>query len=142
MDIDVILAKIEQDSVIEKTALDHESMKTVKLHGEWLKIYSVEKRALNKLRSKLKTIALQKEKFYTGKGTAEEYKKKEFHLKLLKSDVEKYIEADEDFIEVKEEYEDQSDKVFVIQEFIKQLGKRQYSIRDALDFIKWTHGDS
>ena len=50
----------------------------------------------------LATIKLHKWEYYTGKAGTYGISTKAFNLKILKQDVDKYIEADEDYQKIKQ----------------------------------------
>lgn len=141
MKLEEILQEMEKDSEIEKDRLDHESLKTPKLHSKWLKIYSGEKRVLNQLKTQLVQLTKEKEEYYGGKSDASVYREKPFHLKLLKGDIPKYISSDPDIVKITSAIDVQDEKVYIIQEYIKQINQRGYSIKAALDFMRWTSGN-
>lgn len=141
MKLEEILQEMEKDSEIEKDRLDHESLKTPKLHSKWLKIYSGEKRVLNQLKTQLVQLTKEKEEYYGGKADASVYREKPFHLKLLKGDIPKYISSDPDIVKITSAIDVQDEKVYIIQEYIKQINQRGYSIKAALDFMRWTSGN-
>lgn len=141
MKLDEIMEEMDKDSEIEKDRLDHESLKVPKLHSKWLKIYSAEKRIMNQLKTQLVQLSKEKEEYYGGKASAEVYREKPFHLKLLKGDIPKYIQSDPDIIRLTSAIDVQDEKVYVIQEYIKQINQRGYAIKAALDFMKWTSGN-
>lgn len=131
---------MEEDSVIERDRLDSESLKIPRLQSKWLKIYSSEKKILNQLKLELRGLAHEKVEYYSGKSAPEIYKEKPFHLKLLKSDIDKYVEADPEVIAKCSRIDEQEEKVYVVQEYIKAINQRSFNIRSAIDFMKWSSG--
>ena len=140
MKLEEILETMEFDAVVDNTALDRESLNIPKLHSKWLKIYAEEKRLLGRLKGQLATLVQQKYEYYSGKAPAEVYKEKPFHLKLLKSDVEKYIEADEDVQRIAQGIDIQEEKIYVISEFIRGINQRSFNIKNAIEYLRWTSG--
>ena len=61
-------------------------------------------------------------------------------LTLLKTDVEKFIEADPKVIESKLKIAVIEVKVKMVEEFLKVLNKRNFSIKSAIDWFKMTQG--
>lgn len=141
MKLEEIMELMDVDSEIRKDQLDEESLRIPKLHSKWLKIFSSEKRITNQLKTQLVQLTKEKDEYYGGKASAEVYKEKPFHLKLLKGDIPKYIQADPDVIRLAAAIDVQEEKVYVIQEYIKQINQRGYAIKAALDFMKWTSGN-
>jgi hypothetical protein len=140
MKLEELQDEMELDSIIERDNLDNESLKIPKIHSKWLKYYSAEKRILNKLKLELRSLVHFKTEYYSGKSDAQVYKEKPFHLKLIRADVDKYVENDPDVIAICSDVDIQEEKIYLIQEFIKGVNQRSFNIRSAIDFMKWTGG--
>ena len=78
----------------------------------------------------LVTLSKEKEEYYGGKAPAEVYKEKPFHLKLLKGDIPKYIQADPDIIRVASAIDIQEEKVYIIQEYMEKT-----------NYWRWTYSN-
>lgn len=131
---------MEEDSKIERDQLDNESLKIPKIHSKWLKLYSSEKRILNELKLRLRSLVHEKTEYYSGKADPQIYKEKPFHLKLINSQVDKYVESCPEVLEMCGAIDTQEEKIYIIQEFIKGVNQRSFNIRSAIDFMKWTGG--
>ena len=68
------------------------------------------------------------------------YAEKPFDLKILKQDVDKYIEADEAYIQAKQKMDYLSTVVDFLDRTIKQIGGRDWTIRNAIEWRKFTSG--
>jgi len=133
----------ESDSKIDKTELAGESLKIPQLHHKYYKIYSNEKLVLKKLNSEYKQLKLAKFEFLT-QGPNEETDEKGWELpaigRVLKADVQNYIEADKDIINLSLKIGLQEEKVEFLESIIRSLNNRGYNIHTALEFIKFTNG--
>jgi len=96
MDLEQIQELAEKDLKINDTELDLESLKTPQLHNKYMKHLTKFKLLLTRAEDDLRTIRLFKWEYYTGKSDPQVYQQKPFNLKILKQDVDKYIEADEE----------------------------------------------
>jgi hypothetical protein len=63
-----------------------------------------------------------------------------FALRILKQDVELYMNADEDLITSEAKMQYQEEKVNYLESIIKGLNTRQYHIRDAISWKKFVNG--
>jgi hypothetical protein len=63
-----------------------------------------------------------------------------FQLKLLKADVQEYIDADDNVIESKKLLALQEEKVNYLESIVKSLTTRGYLIKNAIDWKKFTEG--
>jgi len=132
-----------KDSVIDKTELGDESLKIPQLHHKYFKIYSNERLLLKKFESDFKTLRLEKYEFYT-QGPTKETQERGWTLpasgKILKSEVNTYIEADKDIIKISLKIGVQQEKIELLDSIIRTLNNRGYNIRAAIDWYKFTMG--
>ena len=125
---------------INDTELDIEALKTPQLHNEFLKHYNKFNLLLTKTESELRIIKLHKWEYYTGKADPAVYQTKPFNLKILKQDVDKYIEADEDYIKIKQKVDYLKTICDFLDKTIKQISNRGFLIKDAIEWRKFTSG--
>ena len=59
---------------------------------------------------------------------------------ILKQDVDKYIEADEDYIKLKQKVEYLKTICDYLDKTIKQISNRGFLIKDAIEWRKFTSG--
>ena len=133
----------QKDSIIDKTELGDESLKIPQLHHKYFKIYSNERLLLKKFESDFKTLRLEKYEFYT-QGPTKETQERGWILpasgKILKSEVNTYIEADKDIIKISLRIGVQQEKIELLDSIIRTLNNRGYNIRAAIDWYKFTMG--
>ena len=134
---------VSDDLVMDKTELDIESMKTPQIHNKYLVMYTDEKLILGKLESDLNILKRDKWLYYTGKMSPEQLKDRgwdTFDLNILKTDIEKFLGADEDLIKLANRILFQKEKVNYLESVIKIINNRQWNIRAAIDWLKFTNG--
>jgi len=131
------------DSEIDKTALDDESLKISKLHNKYYNIYINEKLILRKFEHEFKKLKLDKYEFYT-QGPNEESNTKGWKLPakgmILKADIPMYMEADNDIVNMSLKIGFQQEKIEYLESIIKVIINRNFNIKAAIDFIKFTNG--
>ena len=66
------------------------------------------------------------------------YQQKPFNLKILKQDVDKYIEADEDYQKIKQKVDYLNTIVDFLDKTIRQITNRGFLIKDAIEWRKFT----
>ena len=130
----------EKKLKINDTELDLEALKTPQLHNEFLKHYNKFKLMKTKASAELATIKLHKWEYYTGKADPMVYQQKPFNLKILKQDVDKYIEADEDYQKIKQKVDYLETIVDFLDRTIRQIQNRGFLIKDAIEWRKFTSG--
>jgi len=143
MNLDEIRNMASVDMKMDETALEIESMKTPQIHNKYLIIFTDEKLILGKMRSDMYRLKKDKWLYYTGKMSQEEldeYGWDTFDLNILKSDIDKFLDADEDIIKLSNKILLQKEKVEYLENIIKIINNRQWSIRAAIDWLKFTSG--
>ncbi len=133
----------KQDLGMDKTELDTESMKTPQLHNKYLIMYSDEKLILGKLQSDFNVLKKDKWLYYTGKMSQEQLEENNwepFDLNILKTDIDKFIDSDTDIITLSNKILLQKEKVNYLENIIKIINNRQWSIRATIDWLKFTNG--
>ena len=140
MTLDELQAKAEKDLTIDDTELDLESLKTPQLHSQYLKTYSTYALMLKKAEGDHSQLYLKKWLFYTGKAEPQEYKDKNFDLKILRQDVDKFIDADEEVIKSKQKVEYLKQICGYCESTLKQINNRTFQIKNAIEWKKFTMG--
>jgi hypothetical protein len=82
--------------------------------------------------------------YYLGeldKDDLEEIGRKQFYKKLLKNEIETYIESDDKFIETNLRIALQEEKVHYIESIIRSINNRGFQIKNAVDWIRFKNGN-
>jgi hypothetical protein len=143
MTLDELRAMIKRDLTMDQTELDIESMKTPQLHNKYLILYMDEKLILGKYESDLNILKKEKWLYYTGKMSQEELDERNwepFDLVVLKTDIDKFLNSDEDIIKISNKILFQREKVNYLENVVKIVNNRQWSIRSVIDWLKFTNG--
>ena len=142
MGLDEIMEMWAKDSEIDRTELGEESLRIPQLHSKYYKMFSQERLRLRKMESELKSLKLDKYEFYT-QGPTEDTPP-EWRLPprgmLLKADVPMYMEADKDIIDLTLKVSYQQEKVDYLEGAVKSLVNRNWNIRNAIEWHRFTHG--
>ena len=140
MTLEELQAQADKDLVIDDTELDTESLKTPILHNKYLQYYNKFNLLLKKSQWEERTLQREKWEYYTGKSDPEVYKQKPFDLKVLKNDVHIYINSDEDIQKIQAKIEYQSAIVSYLEQILRILNNRSFTIKNAIDWRKFTSG--
>ena len=95
------------------------------------------------MQSDLNILRRDKWLYYTGKMSQEDLEHRDwepFNLNILKTDIEKFMDSDTDIIKSTNRILLQKEKVNYLENVIKIINNRQWSIRSIIDWIKFTHG--
>ena len=68
------------------------------------------------------------------------YAEKPFDLKVLRTDVDKYIESDEELIKAKQKREYLTTVVDYLDRTLRQITNRTFTIKNAIDWRRFTSG--
>jgi len=131
------------DCVMDETELSKESIKIPQLHNKYLIFYSNEKLKFKEIKYLFAGLVRRKRDYYSGRMTVEELEAADwepFQLKLLKADVQEYIDADDNVIESKKLLALQEEKVNYLESIVKSLTTRGYLIKNAIDWKRFTEG--
>lgn len=134
---------IEADLKIDETRLDEESLRTPQLHNKYLMLLLRLRNRKDRLERDLKALQKDKWLYYTGKMSEEELKRlgwEPFELNVLRTDVDRIMDADRDILEIEGKYRELCRIVDYIEDVVKVISNRQWSIRSAIDWQKFTNG--
>jgi|TARA_B100000073_G_C23714663_1_gene565524 hypothetical protein len=140
MTLDELQAQAEKDLKIDDTELDLESLKTPQLHSQYLKTYSTYALMMKKAEGDYSKLHIKKWLFYTGKADPQEYKEKNFDLKVLRQDVDKFLDADDEIIKQRQKVEYLKQICNYCEQTLKQINNRTFQIKNAIEWKKFTMG--
>ena len=134
-----------RDREIDISELATESIRIPQIHDKYLKIYVDEKIKLRKLQLNLAKISKMKSDYYSGRMSQGELDRLEwqpFLVKVLKGEVNSYVESDDDIIKLKETIALMEEKINYIDSVIRMINNRGFQIKSAIDWIKYKDGIS
>ena len=140
MTLEELQVEADKDLKINDTELDLESLKTPQLHNKYMKHYTKFKLLLTRTEDELRTMKRDKWEYYTGKADAAVYALKPFDLKILRTDVDKYLDSDIDLQKQKQKVDYLSTTVDFLDRTIRQISNRTFTIKNAIDWRKFTSG--
>jgi len=127
----------EDDAKIDRTELGNEATKIPQLHNKYFKIFSKERLILKKLVEDRKQFKLLKFEYYMGTLDEETLKERNWEpnpRKILRSDIDMYIDGDKEYIDLNLKIAYQQEKIDFLESIIRSLNSRGYEISSA---IKW-----
>jgi len=143
MNIERIKEMVETDLKIDGTELGDESIRIPQLHGKYLNIYHDECLILRKLDVYLKILRKQKWEYYNGKMSQQELATlgwEPFGHRILKQDLDIYLESDTDIIKHGSKIDLQKAKVEYLDSILKGINNRNWVIRNAIEWRKFMSG--
>ena len=143
MEIEEIMELWNTDTNVDRTELGDESLKIPKLHSKYYNILIKERLTLRKYLEDMKKLKLDKYEFFT-QGPNEETKDKGWRLPpkgmILKGDIPMYMDADQDVIDLTLKIGLQQEKVDLLESIIKTIINRNFVIKNAIEWNRFTMG--
>jgi len=143
MDIESLREMVKQDIKIDETDLNSESLKTPQIHNKYLVLYENSKLELEKIQFQEKVLKRDKWLYYTGKMGDDDLKRhgwEPFEHNILKTDIPMFLDSDTDIQKIRAKYSLQESIVSYLEEVIKIITGRQWNIKSAIEWIKFTQG--
>lgn len=140
IDIDFVKDQWKQDSVMDEDLLDHESIRIPQLHSKYLNFLSDVRLIKIKKEQDYKKLLREKFEYYTGKADAEVYKEKPFDLKILKQDVQLYIDSDDEIQSALNKLNYYKEMIFLLESILNNINTRGFQIKNSIDWQKFMQG--
>ena len=140
MNLDQISQMWEADSVIDDIELDKASLKIPQLHCKYLTLLNEFKLLQKKTQQDLKKLEHKKWLYYSGKAPPEEYEEEPFEYRLMKGDVPRWVEVDDEVstLQMKVEYYDVL--LNTLSEILKQVSQMSYNIKNCIEWRRFVNG--
>jgi hypothetical protein len=140
MNIEEIQSLWELDSKIDPDNLHNESLKIPSLHSKYYNIYNNILLLKKMEENKYKILKKEKWLYYSGKADPDVYKDDPFDHKVLKPDIDKYMDADVDIIRSVSKIEYYQTMLNFLDSILKTILNRTYQIKNAIEYMRFTAG--
>ncbi len=141
MNLENLKAEVKKDLTIDKTDLASESIRIPQIHNKYLNFLMNDRLSLSKFDSDLVKLRHKKWLYYTGKMSQEELDElgwDSFDLTVLKTDIDKFVNADDDVILLQHKVVLLREKVNYLEGVMKAINNLNWNIRAAIDWMKMT----
>ena len=141
MKLEELQKEAKEDLAIkDEDNLDQESYKNQKIKPKWLEYKTRFENLLIMSKSNYQRLYREKWEYYGGKADAKVYVAKPFDLKVLKTDLQMFINSDEEVIELQSKINYYENILKYIDGGIKSIDNRGWDIRNAQDWKKFIAG--
>ena len=140
MTLEELQQSVDKDFKLNDTELDLESLKTPQLHNKYCKELTKFKLLLTRAEDELRIMKRIKWEYYTGKADPKVYIEKPFDLKILKTDIHLYIESDNDLQRLSQKVSYLKQVVSYLEQLLRSINTRNFIIKNAIDWAKFTSG--
>ena len=127
-------------AVIDQERLDQESLKNQTIKEKWLEHRTKYDQLLIMRRADHQKLYRDKWEYYGGKSDAKVYAAKPFDIKVLKNDLQMYIQSDEEILELQGKISYYESIVKYIDGVIKSIDNRGWDIKNAIEWKKFEAG--
>ena len=134
MNLETLNDMWEKDSQLNDEKLDHDSLEIPKLHAKYLRLYNNFNTLKDQAELDVKRTYRQRWEYYTGKAD------KPFPLKLIKTDVPIYLEADEVYSKSVLKLKYYNQMVEALRAIMQAINNRSFYIKNAIEFAKFLKG--
>ena len=141
MNINELTEMCSKDAKIDITDLDGFSISIPELANKYHQMAYLEKNLLRYLKSEYKIIRLSRWKYYSGKADPKEYENEPFDLKVLKNDMDMFLDGDVQVLTIKNKMEEQEEKIKLIEDTAKVIQNASFNISNTIKWKKFLAGD-
>ena len=140
MTLDELKEEVNNALKVNDERLDTEALKNQELYAKYLDHKSRFELLLHKAKGDYKKMYREKWEYYGGKADAKVYAAKPFDLKVLKTDLQMYINSEEEVLAVQGKIAYYESIIKYIDGVIKSIDNRGWDIRNATDWKKFEAG--
>ena len=144
MDTNDISALWAKDSVIDETNLVGESKRIPVLHSKYYNLFYRGVLRVKKLKAEYKELEARKREYYDGSMAEEDLKDngwKPYQKKVLRNEVDKYIQADKDIIKLSLTIDYHSANANFLEDIVRTIHSRNFIVKNMIDMLKFQAGD-
>ena len=141
MNINELKEMCTKDTKIDITDLDGYSVSIPELANKYHQLAYLEKNLVRYLKSEYKIIRLSRWKYYSGKANPVAYEEEPFDLKVLKNDMDRFLDGDVQVLTIKNKVEEQEEKIKLIEDTAKVIQNASFNISNTIKWKKFLAGD-
>lgn len=143
MKLEDILEEWNKDSKIDKIEVSNESLNVSQLHNKYLRITVAESIQLRTVTHEYNKMYKLKWEYYLGildEETMREYNWEPVSLKILRQDLDVYLNSDNDIIRLKSKVDLQKEKITALDSIMKSISNRGFQIKNYIDYERFKVG--
>ena len=142
MTLDELKKEAYKDLNVDKEHLDTESLRNQDLFAKYLDYKTNFEFLLAKAKGEYTKLYRDKWEYYGGKSDAKIYVSKPFDLKVLKTDLNIYIESDEEIIKLEHKIAYLETTIKYIDGVLRSIQSRGWDIKNAISWKQFEAGMS
>ena len=142
MNLDEIQSLWDADSKLDPDNLHTVSTDIPALHAKYYRILNRVLLLKKSEENKFKVLRKEKWQYYSGKADPQVYIDKPFDHKVLRQDVDKYMDADEDLIKQLSKIDYYQVMISYLDSILKTIGNSTYQVKNAIEWQQFIRGYS
>ncbi len=142
MNLDEIQSLWDADSKLDPDNLHTVSTDIPALHAKYYRILNRVLLLKKSEENKFKVLRKEKWQYYSGKADPQVYIDKPFDHKVLRQDVDKYMDADDDLIKQLSKIDYYQVMISYLDSILKTIGNRTYQVKNAIEWQQFIRGYS
>lgn len=132
-----------QDCRIDKSDMEHESARVPELHHKYYKLFRLARRFAYDRQHAYNQLKLLRMEYWGGR--LDEAKRKQFGwepnaLRLTPTDIKEYLSNDAVLHQAHGSVETANSLVEFLTEIVKQINARNYTCKNVIDALRFSHG--
>jgi hypothetical protein len=143
MNFEELKKMVSEDMSLDETELDRESLKIPQLHNKYLSLYHDTRMIARKYELEYREMRRKKWEYYSGRMTHEEMDEmgwEPFQQKVLRQDMDVFLNSDKDLNRIQAKLDYLREKCEYLESIVKSISARNWTIRNAIEWRKFTHG--
>lgn len=141
IDLDMIQQMWEKDSKIDIDNLHTESLNIPILHAKYFDLYNQLNLLKKKAEIQRKKVRFEKYEYFTGKADPEVYIENPLDKKIRdKENLQGHLDSDEKLSQVTLKVDYYNVMIEYLQSILKQISDRNWQIKNALEFMRFSAG--
>lgn len=143
--LEKLMEEWSEDSALNLSILDVESAKVSKMHSKYLNYLTYHNMVAKSINADYIELKRLKSEYYNGmhntnKEFLEKYGLEPVRNLILKQDIPMYLDSDKDLTRLSLKKTAHEEIVEYCRYVIKEIANRQWNIRNAIEFMKFTGG--
>ena len=143
MTLEELNALWKVDCVIDEGNIVKEAARIPQLHNKYYMLYMKELLRTKKLKKDLKVLMRDKTEWLNGSMSKEDLDERGCQpnrLKIVRQDIDKYLESDKDVIELSLRIDYYEGLAKYLEDIVKQVHNRNFMLKSIIDWARFTAG--
>ena len=139
--LEKLTEEIQQDTELHQYMdLKKASLEIPYLHSKYLQKCEAQRMRMKMVEQKKDKLHHNKKLYYLGKGNPELYQENPLDHTILKADVEGWIRADNDYINLLQQLEYEKALLNILEATVKRISNRSFYIKNYIEMHKFENG--